>query len=233
MRKIVAILIFLAAFSCIGMTVAISEVERSDYVPTEEPWFWNMDISWVDSVMSKMTLDEKIAQLIMIPVYSNKSASYNSETVKLVEQYQLGGVIFMQGGPGRQINLVNRLQKVSKVPLLVGMDAEWSLSMRLDSVVMYPRQMLVGAITNNELVYEMGAEYARQLKRVGANVNFAPVIDVNNNPSNPVINDRSFGENKYNVAEKGWMYAKGMQDNGVLAVGKHFPGHGDTDVDSH
>ncbi|MBQ1694675.1 MAG: hypothetical protein II076_01915, partial [Bacteroidales bacterium] len=95
-------------------------------------------------------------------------------------------------GPGRQINLVNRLQKVSKVPLLVGMDAEWSLSMRLDSVVMYPRQMLVGAITNNELVYEMGAEYARQLKRVGANVNFAPVIDVNNNPSNPVINDRSF-----------------------------------------
>ena len=233
MRKIVAVLIFLAAFSCIGMKVAISEVEKTNFVPTEEPWFWNMDISWVDSVMSKMTLDEKIAQLIMIPVYSNKSASYNSETVKLVEQYQLGGVIFMQGGPGRQINLVNRLQKVSKVPLLVGMDAEWSLSMRLDSVVMYPRQMLVGAITNNELVYEMGAEYARQLKRVGANVNFAPVIDVNNNPSNPVINDRSFGENKYNVAEKGWMYAKGMQDNGVLAVGKHFPGHGDTDVDSH
>lgn len=233
MRKIIATLIFVAAFSCIGMTVAISEVERTDFVPTEEPWFWNVDISWVDSVMSKMTLDEKIAQLIMLPVYSNKTASYNSETVALVEKYQLGGVIFMQGGPGRQINLVNRLQKVSKVPLLVGMDAEWSLSMRLDSVVMYPRQMLVGAITNNELVYEMGAEYARQLKRVGANVNFAPVIDVNNNPSNPVINDRSFGENKRNVAEKGWMYAKGMQDNGVLAVGKHFPGHGDTDVDSH
>ena len=233
MRKIAIALIFIAAFSCIGMKVAISEMERTDLVRTEEPWFWNMDISWVDSVMGQMTLDEKIAQLIMIPVYSNKSASYNSETIKLVEKYQLGGVIFMQGGPGRQINLVNRLQKVSKVPLLVGMDAEWSLSMRLDSVVQYPRQMLVGAITNNELVYEMGAEYARQLKRVGANVNFAPVIDVNNNPSNPVINDRSFGENKYNVAEKGWMYAKGMQDNGVLAVGKHFPGHGDTDVDSH
>ena len=233
MRKIVAILIFIAAFSCIGMTVAMSEVERTDFVPTEEPWFWNMDISWVDSTLQKMTLDEKIAQLIMIPVYSNKSASYNSEVVKLVEEYQLGGVIFMQGGPGRQINLVNRLQKVSKVPLLVGMDAEWSLSMRLDSVVMYPRQMLVGAITNNALVYDMGAEYARQLKRVGANVNFAPVLDVNVNPANPVINDRSFGENKYNVAEKGWMYAKGMQDNGVLAVGKHFPGHGDTNVDSH
>ena len=170
MRKIVAILIFIAAFSCIGMKVAMSEVEKTGFVPTEEPWFWNMDISWVDSTLQKMTLDEKIAQLIMIPVYSNRSASYNSEVVKLVEDYQLGGVIFMQGGPGRQINLVNRLQKVSKVPLLVGMDAEWSLSMRLDSVVMYPRQMLVGAITNNELVYEMGAEYARQLKRVGANV---------------------------------------------------------------
>lgn len=233
MRKIIAVLIFVAAFSCIGMTVAVSEVERTNYKPTDEPWFWNKDISWVDSVMKTMTLDEKIAQLIMIPVYSNKTASYNSETVALVEKYQLGGVIFMQGGPGRQINLVNRLQKVSKVPLLVGMDAEWSLSMRLDSVVSYPRQMLVGAISNNELVYEMGAEYARQLKRVGANVNFAPVIDVNNNPSNPVINDRSFGENRKNVAEKGWMYAKGMQDNGVLAVGKHFPGHGDTDVDSH
>jgi len=233
MRKIVAGLIFIAAFSSIGMKVAISEVEKTDFVPSEEPWFWNMDISWVDSTLQNMTLDEKIAQLIMIPVYSNKSASYNSEVVKLVEEYQLGGVIFMQGGPGRQINLVNRLQKVSKVPLLVGMDAEWSLSMRLDSVVMYPRQMMVGAISNNALVYDMGAEFARQLKRVGANVNFAPVVDVNNNPSNPVINDRSFGENKYNVAEKGWMYAKGMQDNGVLAVGKHFPGHGDTDVDSH
>ena len=233
MRKIIAVLIFVAAFSCIGMKVAVSEVERTGFVQTEEPWFWNMDISWVDSVMNQMTLDEKIAQLIMIPVYSNRSASYNSETVALVEKYQLGGVIFMQGGPGRQINLVNRLQKVSKVPLLVGMDAEWSLSMRLDSVVMYPRQMLVGAITNNALVYDMGAEFARQLKRVGANVNFAPVIDVNVNSSNPVINDRSFGENKYNVAEKGWMYAKGMQDNGVLAVGKHFPGHGDTNVDSH
>ena len=233
MKRIAIVLIFIAAFSCIGMKIAISEVEKTDFVPTNEPWFWNMDISWVDSTLQKMTLDEKIAQLIMIPVYSNKSASYNSEVVKLVEEYQLGGVIFMQGGPGRQINLVNRLQKVSKIPLLVGMDAEWSLSMRLDSVVMYPRQMLVGAITNNALVYDMGAEYARQLKRVGANVNFAPVLDVNVNPANPVINDRSFGENKYNVAEKGWMYAKGMQDNGVLAVGKHFPGHGDTNVDSH
>ncbi|MBO7571501.1 MAG: serine hydrolase [Bacteroidales bacterium] len=233
MRKIIAVLIFVAAFSCIGMKVTISEVERTGFELTDEPWFWNVDISWVDSVMTQMTLDEKIAQLIMIPVYSNKTSSYNTETVALVEKYQLGGVIFMQGGPGRQINLVNRLQKVSKVPLLVGMDAEWSLSMRLDSVVLYPRQMLVGAISNNALVYDMGVEFARQLKRVGANVNFAPVIDVNVNPANPVINDRSFGENKRNVAEKGWMYAKGMQDNGVLAVGKHFPGHGDTNVDSH
>jgi len=232
MKKIVAIL-FVIAFCCIGMNIANSEKLRTDSVSTDEPWTWNVDTAWVDSTLKSMTIDQKIAQLIMIPVYSNKTATYNNEVVGLVQKYQLGGVIFMQGGPVRQINLVNRLQEVSKVPLLVGMDAEWSLSMRLDSVVMYPRQMLVGAIQDNDLVYEMGAEFARQLKRVGVNVNFAPVIDVNNNASNPVINDRSFGENKYNVAEKGWAYAKGMQDNGVLAVGKHFPGHGDTNVDSH
>ncbi len=218
-------------FCC--MPLAMSEVEDSGFEPTEEPWFWNKNTEWVDSTLKSMSLDEKIAQLIMLPVYSNRNSSYNAKTVALVEEYQLGGVIFMQGGPARQINLVNKLQSVSKVPLLVGMDAEWSLSMRLDSVTLYPRQMLVGAIKNNELVYEMGAEFARQLKRVGVNVNFAPVIDINNNPQNPVINDRSFGENKHNVAEKGWRYASGMQDNGVMAVGKHFPGHGDTNVDSH
>lgn len=233
MKKIFSVLLLTICLGVIGMPVAISEVERWDYKKTEDPWFWNMDISWADSTLKTLTLDEKIAQLIMLPVYSNKDAAYNAKTVALVKEYQLGGVIFMQGGPVRQINLVNKLQEASKVPLLVGMDAEWSLSMRLDSVTLYPRQMLVGAIQNNELVYEMGAEFARQLKRVGANVNFAPVIDVNNNPDNPVINDRSFGENKYNVAEKGWAYASGMQDNGVLAVGKHFPGHGDSNVDSH
>lgn len=233
MNKIFAILLLTACLGVIGMPVAVSEVEHDNFERTEEPWFWNMDISWADSTLKSMTLDEKIAQLIMLPVYSNKNWEYNTKTVALVEKYQLGGVIFMQGGPVRQINLVNKLQEVSKIPLLVGMDAEWSLSMRLDSVTLYPRQMLVGAIPNNQLVYDMGAEFARQLKRVGVNVNFAPVIDVNCNPNNPVINDRSFGENKYNVAEKGWAYASGMQDNGVLAVAKHFPGHGDTNVDSH
>lgn len=233
MNKIFAILLLTASLGVIGVPVAVSEVEHDNFERTAEPWFWNLDISWADSTLKSMTLEEKIAQLIMLPVYSNKNYDYNVKTIALVEKYQLGGVIFMQGGPVRQINLVNSLQDVSKIPLLVGMDAEWSLSMRLDSVTLYPRQMLVGAIQNNRLVYEMGAEFARQLKRVGVNVNFAPVVDVNCNPNNPVINDRSFGENKYNVAEKGWAYASGLQDNGVLAVAKHFPGHGDTNIDSH
>jgi beta-glucosidase-like glycosyl hydrolase len=199
----------------------------------DDPPFYNADSIWVDSVMKNMSPDERIAQLFMVQAYSNKDVAHENYISNLISEYHIGGLIFMQGGPGRQVRLVNKYQSISKVPLLIAMDAEWSLSMRLDSTVLYPRQMMLGAIQDNQLIYEMGEEFARQLKRTGVHVNFAPVCDVNNNPSNPVINDRSFGEDKYNVALKSYYYMKGMQDNGVLATGKHFPGLGDTNVDSH
>ncbi len=189
--------------------------------------------TWVDSVMKSLTSREKIAQLIMVAAYSNKGPEHKKEILKLIRKQKIGGLIFFQGGPVRQARLMNKYQKASKVPLLGAIDAEWGLGMRLDSTISYPYQMSLGAIQNDSLIYELGAEVARQIKRVGLQVNFAPVVDVNNNPQNPVINFRSFGENKFNVAKKGIEYMQGMQENGVLATAKHFPGHGDTDTDSH
>lgn len=200
---------------------------------TSPQFLKNNSISWVDSVMSNLTVEEKIAQLIMVAAYSNKESSHENNIEKLITEYKIGGLIFMQGGPVRQAILTNRYQTASKVPLMIAIDGEWGLAMRLDSTVKFPRQMMLGAIQDNNLVYEMGKEIARQCKAMGIQINFAPVIDVNNNSKNPVINNRSFGENKVNVADKGIAYMKGMQDNNILATGKHFPGHGDTNADSH
>lgn len=190
-------------------------------------------IKWVDSVFNSMDLEERIAQLLMIRVYSNKDNKYYKEIEDIITNYKIGGIAFFKGGPVAQAKLTNRYQNISKTPMLIGMDAEWGLSMRLDSVVEYPRQMTLGAIPNEMLVYEFGFEVARQLKRIGCHINFAPVVDVNNNPANPVINNRSFGECRYNVTRKSMAYMKGLQDGGVIANAKHFPGHGDTDADSH
>ncbi len=188
---------------------------------------------WVDSVLNTLTPDERIAQLIMVAAYSNRGPEHKAEILKLVREQKVGGVIFFQGGPVRQARLINEFQEAADVPLLVALDAEWGLGMRLDSTISYPYQTTLGAIQDNEIIYKMGAEVARQLKRAGVHVNLAPVADVNNNPDNPVINYRSFGENRRNVADKAIAYMKGMQDNGVLTTAKHFPGHGDTNVDSH
>jgi beta-N-acetylhexosaminidase len=189
--------------------------------------------NWVDSIMQTLSLDEKIAQLFMVAAYSNKGAEHVAQISKLVKDYKIGGLIFFQGGPVRQARLTNTYQKLAKVPLLISIDGEWGLAMRLDSTVTYPRQMTLGAIQDEQLIYQMGADIAQQCKRMGIHVNLAPVVDINNNPKNPVINSRSFGEDKYNVARKGIAYMKGMQDNGIMANAKHFPGHGDTDADSH
>lgn len=189
--------------------------------------------SWVDSVMNSLTLREKIAQLFMVAAYSNKDQDHIDEITQLVKEEKIGGLCFFQGGPVRQANLTNLYQSLANVPLLISMDAEWGLGMRLDSTLSYPRQMTLGAIDDNRIVYHMGADIANQLKRLGVHVNFAPVVDVNNNPNNPVINTRSFGEDKEVVSQKGLAYMLGLQDNGVLACAKHFPGHGDTDTDSH
>ena len=191
------------------------------------------DSLWVDSLMSTMSIDQKIGQLFMVAAYSNKKQQHIDFIKDLIENYQIGGLMFMQGGPIRQVNLVNQFQSISRVPLMIAQDAEWGPSMRIDSTVRFPWQMTLGAITNNDLIYEFGQEVARQCKRLGVNINFAPVVDVNSNPDNPIINNRSFGENPYNVAQKSIAYMQGMQDAVVMACAKHFPGHGDTDSDSH
>ncbi|GAB2558662.1 glycoside hydrolase family 3 N-terminal domain-containing protein [Spirosoma areae] len=181
-----------------------------------------------------MSPDDRIAQLIMVAGYSNRKPAYEDSLVRLVKTNKLGGVVMFQGGPVRQARLTNRLQANSPVPLLIAMDAEWGIAMRLDSTVRYPYQMTLGAIQGNDsLLYQMGANLARQARRLGMHVNFAPSVDVNNNPNNPVINFRSFGENKYAVARKALAYMRGMQDNQLLTSIKHFPGHGDTGTDSH
>ncbi len=193
----------------------------------------SLQVAWADSVLSSLSLDEKIAQLMMLRTYSNKDRAYYDHTADLIRKYNIGGLCFFQGGPIEQAKLTNRYQGISKTPLFIAMDAEWGLGMRLDSCFSFPYQMTLGAIDDNDLIYEMSSEIARQLKEIGVNINFAPVVDINNNPMNPVINSRSFGEDKFSVAEKGIAYMKGLQDNGIIATGKHFPGHGDTDSDSH
>lgn len=195
--------------------------------------FTKVDDYWVDSTLQTLTIEERIAQLFMVAVYSNKSEAYNKKVSEEIRKYQIGGVIFMQGGPVRQALLTNKLQSLVKVPLMIGIDGEHGLAMRLDSTVAYPKAMSIGAVQNNELVFSLGEEIARQCNRLGIHINFAPVVDVNSNPKNPIINVRSYGEDMTNVAKKGLSYALGMQSNRVLAVGKHFPGHGDTDTDSH
>jgi beta-glucosidase-like glycosyl hydrolase/CubicO group peptidase (beta-lactamase class C family) len=188
---------------------------------------------WVDSVMNTLTLREKIAQLFMVAAYSNRDQEHIDEITNLIDNEKIGGLCFFQGGPVRQAALTNYYQSIANVPLLISIDAEWGLGMRLDSTFTYPRQMMLGAMDDNRLIYHMGADIAQQLKRIGVHINFAPVVDINSNPRNPVINTRAFGENKEMVTQKGLAYMLGLQDNGILACAKHFPGHGDTDTDSH
>lgn len=205
------------------------------------PAFLHQNKQWVDSVFATLTPDERIAQLIMVAAVSDvKRAVIDPKTSnpafveKLIRENKIGGVVFFQGGPIPQAQVTNHFQSISKVPLLIAMDAEFGLAMRIDSTVRYPYQMTLGAIQgNNDLIYDMGAQLARQARRLGVHINFAPVADINNNPGNPVISFRSFGENKYKVAEKAVAYMKGMQENGLLTSAKHFPGHGDTGTDSH
>ncbi len=188
---------------------------------------------WVDSVLQSMSMEQRIGQLFMVAAYSNKTDKHVKEIENLVSKHNIGGLIFFQGGPVRQANLTNHYQSKARVPLMIAMDAEWGLSMRLDSTIGFPKQMTLGAIQDNRQIYLMGKEIARQCRRLGVHINFAPSIDINSNPNNPVIGVRSFGEDKYNVAEKGLAYMKGMQANFVMANAKHFPGHGDTETDSH
>lgn len=218
------------ALLSIGIIASIltAEAQQKSYIQSlDEP------NAWVDSVFNKMSRRQKIAQLFFVRAHTNKGAAYADSVGKLIRKERIGGIVFFQGGPGRQAELSNRYQKLSRVPLLIASDGEWGLGMRLDSTISYPYQMTLGAVQDNQLLYQMGRQVAADFKRVGMQMNFAPDADINNNPKNPIINYRSFGENKYNVAEKAGAYMKGMQDGGLLVTLKHFPGHGDTDVDSH
>jgi beta-glucosidase-like glycosyl hydrolase/CubicO group peptidase (beta-lactamase class C family) len=188
---------------------------------------------WVDSIYKQMTFDEKVGQLFMVAAYSNKDESHYSAIDKLINEYKIGGLIFFQGGPVRQATLTNRFQKKSKIPLFIGIDAEWGMSMRLDSTYKFPWNMTLGAIKDNTLIESMGSQMAEQSKRMGIHFTFSPVVDINTNPNNPIIGNRSFGETRELVTEKSIAYMNGLQKNGVLATAKHFPGHGDTSTDSH
>jgi beta-glucosidase-like glycosyl hydrolase/CubicO group peptidase (beta-lactamase class C family) len=190
--------------------------------------------NWADSVLHTLSLEEKIAQLMIIRACSNNNnPTYVTDLLDTIKKYQIGGICFFQGGIARQAIITNQLQKASRIPLLISIDAEWGLAMRLDSVALFPRQMALGATYDTPAIYAMGAEIARQCKRLGIHANYASCIDVNSNANNPVINSRSFGENPQLVADCGIAYMKGLQDNGILPFAKHFPGHGDTESDSH
>lgn len=188
---------------------------------------------WVDSVYNQMPFNEKVGQLFMVAAYSNKDSVHVNGLDKLILDYKIGGLIFFQGGPVRQAKLTNRFQAKSKLPLFIGIDAEWGLSMRLDSTYKFPWNSTLGAIRDLKLIEKMGEQLGKESKRMGIHFNFAPVLDINTNPKNPIIGHRSFGEDKVNVTDRAIALMTGVQNQGVFATGKHFPGHGDTATDSH
>jgi len=221
------VIFFASSFIDFNETTETPEEEESG------PEFVKYKSPWIDSVFKSMSLDEKIGQLFMVAVYPTVGKGHQKSIENIITRYKPGGLMFSKGGPVTQAQLTNKYQSLSKIPLLISMDAEWGPSMRLDSVPLFPRQMMMGAIQNDKVLFDFGQEVGRQCNRLGVHINFAPVVDINNNPENPVINSRSFGEERTNVARKGFAYMFGMQEKKVIATAKHFPGHGDTDSDSH
>jgi beta-N-acetylhexosaminidase len=217
--------LFLLLFFC--------SVTSSHAQNTDPPFIKYMNHPWVDSVFNSLSNEERAAQLIWIYAYSNRDIGHEVYLSNFIRKYGPGAVVFFEGTAGKQTEMLNYFQSISRVPLLIAEDGEWGLGMRLDGVVRFPFQMTLGAIRNDSLIYKAGGAIASQFKRAGVHVNLAPVADVNNNPENPVINYRSFGEDPENVSRKTLMYMKGLQDNGIIATAKHFPGHGDTETDSH
>ncbi len=203
--------------------------DKKDFVK-----YINSQHDWVDAVFNTLTPKEKVAQLFLVRAHTNLGQKYIDSVAQVVKDEQLGGLVVFQGGPVRHVDMFNRYQSLAKVPLMITFDGEWGLGMRMpDSTLSFPYQMTLGAVQDNQLIYRMGREVAQDFHRIGMHFNFAPDVDINNNPKNPVIGIRSFGDNKYNVTQKAKAYMDGMVDGGILASIKHFPGHGDTDVDSH
>ena len=222
LKKLFFISFLLTLFNLVGQN--FDPLRTDDYFLQEK---------WVDSILISMTIDEKIGQLFMIQAYSNLDSVHENEIKEMIQKYHVGNLIFMQGTPIKQVELTNKYQSFSKVPLMIGFDGEWGLDMRLKNSYRFPWNMSLGAIQDNSLIHKFGEHIGNHARRIGIHVNFAPVVDINTNPLNPIIGNRSFGENKINVTQKAIAFSKGMQSMGVLANAKHFPGHGDTASDSH
>lgn len=216
MKKLTLLLLFAAG----------SVFAQKQMVPYEQK-------KWTDSVYNSLSIDERIGQLFMVAAYSNKNEAHFQSLEKLVKEQYLGGLIFFQGGPVRQAELNNRLQALSKIPMTVGIDGEWGLSMRLDSTYRFPFNMTLGAVQDMKLIESVGKATAKQAKRMGIQFNFGPVVDININPANPIIGVRSYGETREIVSDRAVAFTKGYQSEGIFATAKHFPGHGDTSTDSH
>lgn len=203
------------------------------FLAAQNSAIYQSDTAWAKQQLATMTLDEKLGQLFMVAAYSNKGSGHEQEILKLIKEEHIGGLIFFQGTPEEQARLTNAYQVQSKVPLMIAMDAEWGLAMRLPNTFKFPWPLTVGAIQDTNLAFEYGKAMAQHCKALGVHVNFAPVVDINTNPKNPIIGARSFGEDPYRVSQIAAAVMRGMQSEHVLAVAKHFPGHGDTDADSH
>jgi len=219
----------LGILALVGTISFLKAQDKKDFVK-----YINSQHEWVDAVFNTLTPKEKVAQLFLVRAHTNLGQKYIDSVAQVIQDEHLGGLVVFQGGPVRHVDMFNRYQSLSKVPLMMTFDGEWGLGMRMpDSTLSFPYQMTLGAVQDNQLIYRMGREVALDFQRIGMHFNFAPDVDINNNPKNPVIGIRSFGDNKYNVTQKAKAYMDGMVDGGILASIKHFPGHGDTDVDSH
>jgi len=226
-----SIIIFLYSFFSFS-----AEKDTTFSFPSPPIFLNNQNSFWVDSLLSIMTIEQKIGQSFFIAANSHSSQEsefFLKKIDNLIIKNHIGGLIFFKSSPSKIVDLVNRYQSISKIPLINSIDGEWGVSMRVDSTPIFPWAMTLGAVQNDDLIYEMGKEIANQFKILGLHMNFSPVVDVNNNPNNPIIGRRSFGENPNLVSRKAIAYMKGMQDNFILACAKHFPGHGDTNIDSH
>lgn len=245
MIKIKLLLYVLLAFSAINCAVKklpkvyAKQQQTNEVVHHKSKEIINSDYDsnsqkkWVDSMYNSLTLEEKIGQLFMVAAWSNKDSIHTNEIEKLILTNKIGGIMFLQGSPIKQVKLTNKYQSLSKTPLFVAIDAEWGLAMRLDSTYRYPWNMTLGAIQDKNLIEKLGLQLGKQTQRMGMHFNFAPVLDINTNPKNPIIGFRSFGENKENVTQSAMALMKGVQKASVFSTGKHFPGHGDTETDSH
>lgn len=214
-------LVFLLSIQVFSQSSVFKPLQTSDSL---------LQKHWVDSLYNQMSLEEKIGQLFMVDVFSRDP---RGDIKTLIEKYHIGGIIFSKGGPFRQARLTNSYQTLSKYPLMIAMDAEWGLAMRLDSTYAFPWNMTLGAIKDINVVKEVAKQIAIHNKRLGVHINFAPVVDINTNPKNPIIGNRSFGENKVNVTSKAKVFVEAFEEVGILSSAKHFPGHGDTATDSH